>query len=137
MNAFFPGFSTDQIGRHKLFGKKFPLGNSIAIHWQPCLESGFVALYLNVVSAGIEYIYCLNSVKVKRPVSIQAEIKQHNKISVKVDSFEGVFCFITTHENFSYNPISIDIWPELSSEGIDTFNAFIGVTPIKRLQLTL
>ena len=90
---------------------------------------------MNVVSAGIEYIYCLNSVKVKRPVSIRVEIKQHNKISVKIDSFESVFCFITTHENFSYSPVSVDVFPELSSEGGQTFNDFIGVEPIKRLQL--
>lgn len=132
--AFFPEHCAALQGQHRLFGKTFLSGDSIAIDWRPCLEVPKIALYLNVVSSGMEYSYSLVSVSVKRPISLQLELNDHQRIVASVDSFEGIFKLIITQESFRSSRISFDLLPKLKTPAQKEINSFISVKPIRKIQ---
>jgi hypothetical protein len=136
-SVFFPSACTKHHGRHRLFGKKFISGDSIAITWSPCLEVGNIALYLEVVSGGMDYSYSLVSVAANRPVTVELEVRPDNRIVAAVDSFEGVFRLVTTHDSFQHSLIGFDLIPKLQTPAIQDIKNFLITSPIKRVRLPL
>ena len=136
-NTYIPAHACHQKGRHRLIGSKFLTGDSFSIEWSPCLEKEHVALYLKVVASGIDYSYSLTSIKSHRPASISVELIEAKRIVTRVDSFEGIFSFITTHESFQKSPISIFLCPLLETPAKREINHFVLPSSIKRLRLPL
>ena len=136
-SIFMPQHACDQKGRHRLIGTKFLSGDSLSIEWEPCLEKEHIALYLKVMSSGIDYSYSLTSIRSSRPTSVSVELMENKRIVSRVDSFDGIFSFITTHESFQKSPVSITLCPLLKTPAQREIKCFVLPTKIKRLQLPL
>jgi len=109
----------------------------MAIDWTPCLEPSKIALHLTVVSCGMDYSYTLVSVATQRPCVVQVVLQEHKRILVSVDSFDGIFRLVTTHESFNKSLIAFNLVPKLQTPATRDINNFIIPEPIKNLRLPL